>query len=46
MKLQRVIQYAQTLLGQAIENGEIAVDGTAGNGHDTLFLSQLVGLCI
>ncbi len=43
MKLQRVIQYAQTLLGQAIEKGEIAVDGTAGNGHDTLFLSQLVG---
>lgn len=43
MKLQRVLQYAQTLLMQSIENGEVAVDGTAGNGHDTLFLSQLVG---
>jgi len=43
MRLQRVIQYAQTLLGHSIEKGEIAVDGTAGNGHDTLFLSQLVG---
>ena len=43
MKLQRVLQYAQHLLMQSIEEGEIAVDGTAGNGHDTLFLSQLVG---
>ncbi|MDN4493741.1 class I SAM-dependent methyltransferase [Ureibacillus aquaedulcis] len=43
MKLQRVIQYAQTLLTQCIEKGEVAVDGTAGNGHDTLFLAQLVG---
>ena len=43
MKLQRVLQYAQNLLMQTIEKGEIAVDGTAGNGHDTLFLSQLVG---
>ncbi|HWK24602.1 MAG TPA: class I SAM-dependent methyltransferase [Ureibacillus sp.] len=43
MKLQRVLQYAQTLLGQAIEKGEIAIDGTAGNGHDTYFLTQLVG---
>ncbi|MFC7686755.1 class I SAM-dependent methyltransferase [Ureibacillus sp. GCM10028918] len=44
MKLQRVIQYAQSLLMQSIEKGEIAVDGTAGNGHDTLFLAQLVGV--
>lgn len=43
MKLQRVIQYAQNLLMQSIDKGEVAVDGTAGNGHDTLFLSQLVG---
>jgi predicted methyltransferase len=43
MKLQRVLQYAQTLLSSSIEKGEIAVDATAGNGHDTLFLAQLVG---
>ncbi|RUL56545.1 MULTISPECIES: class I SAM-dependent methyltransferase [Lysinibacillus] len=43
MKLQRVLQYAQTLLSQSIKEGEIAVDATAGNGHDTLFLAQLVG---
>lgn len=43
MKLERVIQYAQTLLRQAIEEGDIAVDATAGNGHDTVFLAELVG---
>lgn len=43
MKLQRVLQYAKFLLTQSIENGEIAVDGTAGNGHDTLFLAEIVG---
>ena len=43
MKLERVIQYAQTLLHMAIEEGDIAVDATAGNGHDTVFLAKLVG---
>ncbi|WP_431027600.1 class I SAM-dependent methyltransferase [Lysinibacillus sp. LZ02] len=43
MKLERVLQYAQTLLKSAIQEGDIAVDATAGNGHDTLFLAQLVG---
>ena len=43
MKLERVIQYAQTLLRQAIDEGDIAVDATAGNGHDTVFLAELVG---
>lgn len=43
MKLQRVLQYAQHLLATAITEGDIAVDATAGNGHDTLFLAQLVG---
>ena len=43
MKLQRVLQYAQFLLKEAIEEGDTAIDATAGNGHDTLFLAQLVG---
>lgn len=43
MKLQRVLQYAKSLLTSSIENGEMAVDATAGNGHDTLFLANLVG---
>lgn len=43
MKLQRVLQYAKHLLSVSIEKGEVAVDATAGNGHDTLFLAELVG---
>lgn len=43
MKLERVIQYAQTLMRMSIEEGDIAVDATAGNGHDTVFLAELVG---
>ncbi len=43
MKLERVLQYAQTLLKSVVLDGDIAVDATAGNGHDTLFLAQLVG---
>lgn len=43
MKLQRVLQYAQQLLKDSIEEGDTVVDATAGNGHDTLFLAQLVG---
>ena len=43
MKLQRVLQYAQHLLKDSVEEGDTVVDATAGNGHDTLFLAQLVG---
>ncbi|MGE7795452.1 class I SAM-dependent methyltransferase [Lysinibacillus fusiformis] len=43
MKLQRVLQYAQQLLKDSVEEGDTVVDATAGNGHDTLFLAQQVG---
>ncbi|SOC03475.1 putative rRNA methylase [Ureibacillus xyleni] len=43
MKLQRVIQYAQNLLAITVTNGDTVIDATAGNGHDTLFLANLVG---
>ncbi|WP_339195485.1 class I SAM-dependent methyltransferase [Solibacillus sp. FSL R5-0449] len=43
MKLERVLQYAQTLLEMSVSEGDIAVDATAGNGYDTLFLANLVG---
>ena len=43
MILQRVLQYAQQLLKDNIKEGDTVVDATAGNGHDTLFLAQLVG---
>jgi Putative rRNA methylase len=43
MKLQRILPFARELLQLAIKEGDIAVDATAGNGHDTLLLSKLVG---
>jgi len=33
---------AQQLLAQALGPGDLAVDATAGNGHDTLWLAQRV----
>jgi protein-L-isoaspartate O-methyltransferase len=41
--LQRVLPYAKTLLSEVIKEGDIAIDATCGNGHDTLFLTELVG---
>lgn len=43
MKLERVLPFARTLLEGAISPGDIAIDATLGNGHDTLFLARLVG---
>lgn len=43
MVLQRVLQYAKHLLSQVVDDGDIVVDATSGNGHDTLFLAELVG---
>ncbi|MET0785314.1 MAG: class I SAM-dependent methyltransferase [Paenisporosarcina sp.] len=44
MILERVLNYAKTLLQKAVSEGDIVIDGTAGNGHDTLYLAKLVGL--
>lgn len=41
--LERVLPFSKNLLEKALSNGDIAIDGTAGNGYDTLFLSELVG---
>jgi predicted methyltransferase len=43
MKLERILPFARTLLEKAVKPGEIAVDATVGNGHDTVFLADLVG---
>ncbi|MEK3980837.1 class I SAM-dependent methyltransferase [Psychrobacillus sp. FSL K6-2836] len=43
MKLKRVLPFAKQLLMSTVEPGDIVVDATAGNGHDTLFLTELVG---
>ncbi|WP_215142361.1 class I SAM-dependent methyltransferase [Exiguobacterium qingdaonense] len=43
MGLMRVLPFAKQLLHDHIEEGHIAIDMTAGNGHDTLFLANAVG---
>lgn len=43
MKLERILPFARHLLKLAVQQGDIAIDATIGNGHDTLFLSDLVG---
>lgn len=42
MKLDRILPFARLLLEKAISPGDIAIDATAGNGHDTLYLTKLV----
>ncbi|MBS4175945.1 class I SAM-dependent methyltransferase [Lederbergia citrea] len=43
MGLQRVLSFARTLLERAVKPEDAVVDATVGNGHDTVFLAQLVG---
>lgn len=43
MKMSGILPFARELLQKTVETGDIAIDGTAGNGHDTLFLTTLVG---
>ncbi|WP_445489347.1 class I SAM-dependent methyltransferase [Niallia sp. 03133] len=43
MKLDRILPFARRLLEKSVAAGDIAVDATMGNGHDTLFLAELVG---
>jgi 16S rRNA C1402 N4-methylase RsmH len=38
-----LVQKAQQLVSTHLSDGDIAVDATVGNGHDTLFLAQTVG---
>jgi len=37
------IHYAQQVLKNCIQKGDVVVDATLGNGHDALFLADLVG---
>jgi 16S rRNA C1402 N4-methylase RsmH len=40
----RPTQLAQILLRNSIHEGDTVIDGTAGNGHDTVFLAECVRL--
>jgi predicted methyltransferase len=39
----RITDQAQQAVARFLRPGEIAIDATAGNGHDTLFLARIVG---
>ena len=39
----RATELAHLLMLQSVEPGDRVVDATVGNGHDTLFLAELVG---
>lgn len=39
----RLTDQAQELIATVLHSGETAIDATAGNGHDSLFLCQTVG---
>jgi len=39
----RLTEQVHQHLKQCIKHGDIAIDATTGNGHDTLFLAQCVG---
>jgi len=41
--MQNLTEQAHELFRTALQPGDIAIDATAGNGHDTLFLAQQVG---
>jgi len=41
--LDRAARLVHTLIGEVLTLGGVAIDATAGNGHDTLFLARQVG---
>jgi predicted methyltransferase len=43
VKLDRILPYAKNLLEKTITRGDVVIDATLGNGHDTLFMANLVG---
>ena len=43
MQLENILPFAHSLLKQALKPDTRALDGTAGNGNDTLMLARSVG---
>lgn len=43
MILERILPYARKLLQSTVNEGDLTIDATIGNGHDTVFLAKLVG---
>lgn len=43
MSLPQAVDFSHNILKKYIEEGDIVLDATCGNGHDTAFLARLVG---
>lgn len=43
MGFSKVLNYAQFLVAERVNPGDVVVDATCGNGNDTVFLAKLVG---
>lgn len=43
MILKNALNFSHALLQQKVQPGNAVIDATIGNGHDTLFLANLVG---
>lgn len=43
MSLPKVLDFAHRIVGGVVRPGDLAVDATVGNGHDTRFLAEAVG---
>ncbi|WP_226569155.1 tRNA (mnm(5)s(2)U34)-methyltransferase [Bacillus stratosphericus] len=43
MILKRMLPFSKELLERACKKGDIVIDATMGNGHDTRYLADLVG---
>ncbi|MGE6628788.1 class I SAM-dependent methyltransferase [Bacillus sp. NPDC077027] len=43
MILKRMLPFSKELLERACIKGDVVIDATMGNGHDTIFLADLVG---
>ncbi len=41
--MKQIIPFAHDYLKSSVQQGEIVVDATLGNGHDSLLLSEIVG---
>ena len=41
--MERVLSYAKSLAKEIVDKGDLVVDATCGNGHDTKFLAELTG---
>lgn len=43
MRICHTVSFVKSVVGQVVQPGCVAVDGTVGNGHDTLYLARLAG---